>query len=118
MKRENTTAEPVEGARSGAVPGAGLAAHLACCRTCRERWDAERVLTSHLRAMRIASVPDSIEWSEAVLLREFDANRRREKQVRWMWAMSSAAALVLSVVTLHNVLVKPVGGPALSDVVQ
>ena len=118
MNCQITTAEMVECARTNAAPGHALEAHLAGCQTCRERWDAERALTSHLRVMRIASVPENFEWSKAVLLREFDANRRRDKQVRWMWAMSSAAAVVLCVFTLHNVLVKPAAGPALVEVAK
>ena len=85
--------------------------HLAVCDSCRERWEAERELTSHLRVMRLANVPASLEWSKAVLLREFDANRRRERQVRWMWAMSTAAILVLSVVAVRDVWIRPVGAP-------
>ncbi len=84
-----------------------VAAHLAACEDCRARWEAERELTAHLRAMRLASVPASLEWSKAVLLREFDAHRKRERQVRWMWAMSTAAILVLSVVAVRDVWMKP-----------
>jgi hypothetical protein len=46
-------------------------------------------------------------------MRDFDANRRRERQVRWMWAMSSAAILVLSVIAVRDVWVRP-AAPALS----
>jgi len=106
--------ELVECARGHGLPDSELESHLAVCSSCRERWEAERELTSHLRVMRIASVPASLEWSKAVLLREFDANRRRERQVRWMWAMSTAAVLVLSVVALRDVWIKPVAGRALS----
>ncbi len=118
MTCEDASSELVECARGSGVLAAlpdsdALEAHLAVCETCRERWEAERELTSHLRVMRIASVPASIEWSKAVLLREFDANRRRERQVRWMWAMSSAAVLVLSVVAVRDVWVKPGGRAAL-----
>jgi hypothetical protein len=104
----------LECARSRKAPDDTLEAHLAGCRSCRERWEAERELTSHLRAMRLASVPASIEWSKAVLLREFDAHRRRERQVRWMWAMSSAAVLVLSVVAFRDVWSRPAVVPAVS----
>ena len=114
MDCEIANAELVEYARSRGVPDAALKDHLAACETCRERWEAERELTAHLRAMRLASVPASIEWSKAVLLREFDAQKRRERQVRWMWAMSSAAVLVLSVVAVKDVWVKPAGVPGLA----
>jgi hypothetical protein len=111
MTCEDASTELVECARSGtlaALPANDtLAAHLAVCEACRARWEAERELTAHLRAMRLASVPASLEWSKAVLLREFDANRRRERQVRWMWAMSTAAILVLSVVAVRDVWMKP-----------
>src|SRR5580704_10790744 len=107
MNCEIANVELVECARGHASPDHKLEAHLAICESCRERWEAERELTSHLRMMRIASVPASIEWSKAILMRDFDANRRRERQVRWMWAMSSAAVLVLSVVAVRDVWVRP-----------
>jgi hypothetical protein len=107
MTCEHASTELVECARSRALPDNGLEAHLADCETCRARWEAERGLTAHLRVMRLASVPASLEWSKAVLMREFDANRRRERQVRWMWTMSTAAILVLSVVAVRDVWMKP-----------
>jgi hypothetical protein len=109
---EIAIAEIVECARRYDVPGDALKAHLAGCGACRERWDAERDLTAHLRAMRVASAPADLKWSKAVLLREFDAHRLRERQVRWMWAMSSAAVLVLSVFTLRGVWIRQVAAPA------
>jgi hypothetical protein len=115
MNCESANLELVECARTPALPDATLKSHLAVCDQCRERWEAERELTSHLRAMRIASVPASLEWSKAVLLREFDAHRRRERQVRWMWAMSTAAILVLSVVTVRDIWMKPAAPRGLSD---
>ena len=118
MKCDFASVELVECARSHGLPDGALEAHLAACEACRERWEAERELTSHLRAMRVAgipaSVPASIEWSKAVLMREFDAHRRRDRQVRWMWAMSSAAVLVLSVIAVRDVWVRPAVNPALS----
>ncbi len=111
MTCEDASTELVECARSGmlaALPdNDSLAAHLSVCKDCRARWEAERELTAHLRVMRLASVPASLEWSKAVLLREFDANKRRERQVRWMWAMSTAAILVMSVVAVRDVWMKP-----------
>jgi hypothetical protein len=107
MTCECANTELVEYARGRALPDEALAAHLAACETCRARWEAERGLTAHLRVMRLASVPASLEWSKAVLMREFDAGRRRERQVRWMWAMSTAAILVLSVVAVRDVWMKP-----------
>jgi hypothetical protein len=107
-------AELVECARTGDVPDSALGAHLAECGSCREHWDAERDLTSHLRAMHLASAPGNSEWSKAVLMREFDAHRRRERQIRWMWAMSSAAVLVLSVVAVRDFWMRPAASPAVS----
>ncbi len=114
MKCEVAKVELVESARGHSLPDHALESHMAACESCRDRWEAERELTSHLRMMRIASVPASLEWSKAVLLRDFDANRRRERQVHWMWAMSSAAVLVLSVIAVRDVWVRPAAAPALS----
>ena len=122
MTCKHASTELVERARIGAaalpdavLPDNGaLAAHLAVCEDCRARRESERELTAHLRAMRLASVPESgvwnKAWSKAVLLREFDAHRKRERQVRWMWAMSTAAVLVLSVVAMRDVWMKPARG--------
>lgn len=111
MTCEDANSELVECARSGVLAALpdndALSAHLAVCDDCRARWEAERDLTAHLRVMRLATVPASLEWSKAVLLREFDASRKRERQVRWMWAMSTAAILVLSVVAVRDVWMKP-----------
>ena len=114
MNCETANVELVECARGHSLPDDALESHLATCESCRDHWEAERELTSHLRMMRIASVPASLEWSKAVLMRDFDANRRRERQVRWMWAMSSAAVLLLSVVAVRDVWVRPSAAPALS----
>jgi hypothetical protein len=118
MTCEKANPELIECARGHAIPNHFLESHLAACESCRDRWEAERDLTSHLRAMRIASVPPSIEWSKAVLMREFDASRRRERQVRWMWAMSSAAILVLSVVAVRDVWVRPGAGQNVTGIVK
>jgi hypothetical protein len=115
MNCEIANVELVECARGHSLPDQALEAHLTVCESCRDRWEAERELTCHLRMMRIASVPASIEWSKAVLLRDFDAHRRRERQVHWMWAMSSAAVLVLSVIAVRDVWVRPSAASALSD---
>ena len=118
MTCEKANPELIECARGRGIPNQALETHLATCENCRERWESERELTSHLRAMRIASVPPSIEWSKAVLMREFDAGRRRERQVRWMWAMSSAAILVLSVVAVRDVWVRPGAGQNVTGIVR
>lgn len=117
MTCESARSELVECARRG-QSDAELEAHLAGCETCRARWDAERNLTAHLRAMRLASVPASIEWSKAVLMREFDTHQSRERKVRWMrggvWAMSTAAALVFSVMVVRDVRMRPAVASLLS----
>jgi hypothetical protein len=118
MTCEKSNPELIECARGRGILNHALEAHLAACETCRDRWEAERELTSHLRAMRIASVPPSIEWSKAILMREFDASRRRDRQVRWMWAMSSAAILVLSVVAVRDVWVRPGAGQNVTGIVK
>lgn len=117
MNCDLAAGELVECARNGEALPPLLEKHIAACGSCRDRWEAERDLTHHLRVMRIASVPGSFEWSKAVLMREFDATRRREKQVRWMWAMSTAAILVLSVVGVREVWRKPsaVNSPIISE---
>jgi hypothetical protein len=112
MTCEDAIVELVECARRGAGPDNALEGHMAVCGACRERWVAERELTSHLRVMRMASGAEAgTAWSKAVLMREFDAHRRRERQVRWMWAMSSAAVLVLSVVAVRDVRMRPAASP-------
>ena len=93
----------VECARHQGRPDAELEAHISACQPCRERWEAERGLTSHLRALRITAVPSDGEWTKAVLMREFDAQHRRERNLRWAWGMSAAAAMVLSVAVMHDV---------------
>jgi len=115
MNCESAKLELVECARGNGFsdsgrPNSALRSHLATCPACRDRWEAERELTAHLRALRLAGDSASIEgsaWSKARLMREFDAARRRDRQVRWMWAMSSAAILVLSVVGVRDVWVRP-----------
>ncbi len=119
MNCEQVSDELVECARLGVAPEADLAAHLAGCSVCDERLRAQRELTAHLRAMRLASVSaiDKTDnsWKKAVMMREFDAHRRRERQVRWMWAMSSAAVLFLSVVALRDVWVRPSAGRSVHE---
>jgi hypothetical protein len=107
MNCEMAKAALVECARQGVPPEGVLKSHLAECRACDTRWESERNLTAHLRALHIASVPESIEFSKAVLLREFDANQKRERNMRRMrsvaWVMSSAAALIFSVVAMRDI---------------
>jgi len=108
MNCESANRELVEAARSGAALSAEVSAHCAGCEACQERREAETALSGHFRAMRQAVDAGNVAWSKAVLLREFDRQRRHERQVRWMWAMSSAAVLVLSVVAVRDTWMKPV----------
>ena len=111
MNCEFATKELVECARRDLALSDDLAAHVAGCESCGDRWDAERDLTSHLRALRLVGEPANAQWGKAVLLRQFDAHRRHERQVRWMWAMSSAAVLLLSVGVMRDVWMKPTAVP-------
>jgi len=115
MTCEDAIVELVECARGGVAADSALKGHMAVCDSCRGRWESERELSLHLGAMRMTSGSESRDvWSKAVLMREFDAHKRRERQVRWMWAMSSAAVLVLSVVAVRDVWVRPAAPGAFS----
>ena len=111
MTCDQISDELVERARRGVELGADAATHLSGCDSCRDLWKAQCELTAHLRAVKRANVSAIDEtggaWNKAVIMREFDSNRRRERQVRWMWAMSSAAVLMLSVVAVRDVWVRP-----------
>ncbi len=115
MNCEQASAELVECARLGTAVAAAVDQHLSTCDSCRERAEAERELSAHLRELRTNApgmdrLAANAQWDKAVLLREFDKQRKHERQVRWMWAMSSAAVLVLSVVAMRDVWMKPSGG--------
>ncbi len=101
MDCESVSSELVECARSGAEPGGSVQAHLSGCGECMERWDAERELSVHLGALRATVQPKGSEWTKAVLMREFDAQWKRQTRVRRVhrmsWMMSAAAAVILTV---------------------
>jgi len=82
---------------------AGLSAHVNSCESCRSRWQAEQDLSNHLNALRIPAIPEGHEWGKAALMREFDQHRRRLRQTRWMWTVSAAAVLLLSVVAVRDI---------------
>ncbi|HVW10824.1 MAG TPA: hypothetical protein VHC90_19695 [Bryobacteraceae bacterium] len=106
MNCELARLELVESARRGGEMPAGLNEHVASCEGCRNSWEAERDLSSHLAALRTIGVPEGHEWGKAVLMREFDKHRRHVRQVRWMWAMSTAALLTISVFTMRDIRVR------------
>lgn len=96
------TAELVECARREAPerqPGRELRAHLAACEGCRERWDAEVLLTSHFSTIRSrAAAFRSQESGGAALMRDFARlHRVRVMRSRGL-AVGMAAALVVAVV--------------------
>jgi hypothetical protein len=98
-------AEIVESARRGGKPDAALEAHLSMCAECRERWTAERELTSHFRVMRIhaqARRPDQagpvLDYRGQMLMREFARRQRATKMTpTWQWSLAAAAALLLAI---------------------
>jgi len=105
MNCSNWTTELVECARrSGlrAEPRRELRAHLAVCAQCRERWEAERQLTSHFEVMRgrMRSLEPSAGQREA-LMRDFSRIHGRRAMPAWAWALSAAEALVLAVMIGH-----------------
>lgn len=105
MNCSNWTTELVDSARrSGrwAEPGRELRAHLAVCEGCRERWEAERQLTSHFEVIRRQMRPlRSPAGQRESLMREFSRIHGRRVIPAWAWALSAAAALVLAVMIGH-----------------
>ncbi|HEY4089516.1 MAG TPA: hypothetical protein VGM43_26500, partial [Bryobacteraceae bacterium] len=103
MNCESARLELMERARRGGKMPAGLSAHVDSCESCRSRWEAEQDLSNHLSALRIPAIPEGHEWGKAVLMREFDQHRGHVRQARWMWAVSAAAIVVLSVVAVRDI---------------
>ncbi|HXE63432.1 MAG TPA: hypothetical protein VN519_07815 [Bryobacteraceae bacterium] len=103
MNCESARLELVECARRGGEMPAGLSGHVASCDGCRSRWQAERDLSTHLDALRMGGLPAGHDWGKAVLMREFDQRRRHLRQVRWMWTLSTAALLMLSVLVARDI---------------
>ena len=99
------TAELVECARrfrNERQPGKELRAHLAVCESCRERWDAEILLTSHLSTIRNRAAALRSPEERAAALMESFARRHRVKVMRSrVLALGAAAALVMAVVLGH-----------------
>jgi hypothetical protein len=103
MNCESARLELVECARRGGGMPFRLSEHMAACDSCRESWRSQQELSGHLRELRIAGIPEGHEWGKAVLLREFDGRRWRIRQGRWMWALSTAALLTLSVFAVRDI---------------
>jgi hypothetical protein len=87
----------VERARTGAPANHALAIHLAECRQCAERWEAEVELSRGMRTVRrAASAVRSAPETRARLLAEFDARRRHNAMHRGLlWAMAAMTILLL-----------------------
>jgi hypothetical protein len=103
--------ELVECARRGSQPGRELRSHLAACTGCKDRWEAEGLLTGQFQTLRIRAAaimaPDT---QGEVLLRDFAlANprlrRRRglfEKPLRsWGLALCGTAAVFAAIFIGH-----------------
>jgi hypothetical protein len=95
------TAELVEYARSSIrerQPGRELRTHLALCESCRERWDAELLLTSHFERIRNRTAAFRSRESRGEELAREIVRRHKVRTIRsWGLAMGAAAALVLAV---------------------
>ncbi len=102
MTCSDWTAELVESARqSGRArqPGRELRAHLAACERCRERWDAEILLTSHLITIRSRMAAFRSQESQGTALMRDFVRMHKVRLIRtWGLALGAAAALVVAVV--------------------
>jgi hypothetical protein len=79
-------------------PGRELRAHLAACETCRERWDSELLLTSHLAAIRNKTAAFRSHAGRGEELMHDLVRRHKVRTIRsWGLALGAAAALVLAV---------------------
>jgi len=95
--------EIVESARRRTEPDAEMRAHLASCPRCRERWEAERQLTSQFRIMRIrASAHQTADARRESLMRDFARRHRRAPAPVWAWALSAAAVMLFAALLGHN----------------
>src|SRR5579862_7332844 len=76
-----------------------LRAHLTACESCRERWDAEILLTSHLSAIRNRTRAFRSQESSGTALRQDFVRMHKTRRIRtWGLAAGVAAALILAVV--------------------
>jgi predicted anti-sigma-YlaC factor YlaD len=118
MSCEELRDKLVEKSRRQMEPGASLRTHLRSCPDCRDRWEEQENLTAHLKAIRYSvhelRSPDS---SRAMLMERF----RQQKRIhvipaRWYWGLAAAAALILCVVAIPDLMRRsvPLGAPARS----
>ena len=88
------TEELVECARRGVGPSESLAAHLAVCPHCRERWNAERVLSLAVGRLRSAIAAErSPQARRGELMDAFELATRPRRRLRWAWGAAAAAVL-------------------------
>jgi hypothetical protein len=99
--------ELVECARRPSEPGPELRAHLAGCRDCRNRWEAENELAAALRVMRDrAAARREPNWRREVLMDEFARTQRHAPVRPWVWTFAAAAALISAVFIGHELGVR------------
>lgn len=98
----------VESARWRVEPDPALRTHLKACPRCLERWEAERVLTSHLRVMRIdAFARHSSEARGQELMRQFVSTRQPPARAGWVWTLAAAAVLLLAITVVREIGRRP-----------
>ena len=98
MECREWTEELVECARRGVGPSASLVAHLAVCPHCRERWNAERVLSLAVGRLRLALATErSPESRRGELMEAFSVAMRPRRSLRWAWGAAAAAVLFAAV---------------------
>ena len=94
--------EIVEIARSAPEPGAELQKHLNTCPRCREHWEAQRRLTSHIAAARAGAAAVPVSPRREQVLREFDRMHRSPLRGPLVWVAAAAALVILSVGVLSR----------------
>jgi len=96
----------VEKSRRQMEPGAALRAHLRLCPGCRDRWEEQESLTAHMKAIRYSvhelRSPDS---SRVMLMARFNKQKRVHViPARWYWGLGAAAALIVSLIAVPDLL--------------
>jgi len=105
----------MECARRQSEPEDALKAHMESCGPCRERWAAERALTTGLRGMRAHAsgmrTPPAVRRSlmlEFAATQQFNAVQHRRAAAagkagrRWMWSLAAAAMILISTITVRE----------------
>lgn len=101
----------VEQARGGARADVALAAHVAKCPACAERWALEQDLTAHFAVMRAKALAPRLNRDarrESLMIEFSRRNPPRVASHRWLWALSAAATAVLAVGGLRMIPERPV----------